>query len=182
MAEVQSMPLDYNDVLRAQRGGFSFELCNRNAYLAEKAAIKPPTAMKSSTTICGVICKDESQAQPEKPEEPKVEAPDPLGIRAMFKEMNIHTLSNDLRTVSSDVHTLSTDFTESKNDVRILQDWCQQCLDDLDERTATAFAASVDMIEKVEERVDEIEQDQEDQKREVGRHADDIKELKEAIE
>merc|ERR1711865_717302 len=27
-------------------------------YLAEKAAIKPPTAMKSGTTICGVIVKD----------------------------------------------------------------------------------------------------------------------------
>jgi len=27
-------------------------------YLAEKAAIKPPTAMKTGTTICGVICKD----------------------------------------------------------------------------------------------------------------------------
>eukprot|EP00448_Togula_jolla_P003602 CAMPEP_0170612122 /NCGR_PEP_ID=MMETSP0224-20130122/23555_1 /TAXON_ID=285029 /ORGANISM="Togula jolla, Strain CCCM 725" /LENGTH=45 /DNA_ID= /DNA_START= /DNA_END= /DNA_ORIENTATION= len=35
---------DYLDVLQTQRGGFSFELCKRNAYLASKAQIKPPTA------------------------------------------------------------------------------------------------------------------------------------------
>merc|ERR1711972_958881 len=32
--------------------------CQRNAYLAAKADIKPPTAMKSGTTICGVKLKD----------------------------------------------------------------------------------------------------------------------------
>jgi predicted RecB family endonuclease len=100
--------------------------------------------------------------------------PDPFGIRAMFKEMNIHTLA-------AKVDTLSAEFATSKNDVRILQDWCQQSLDDLEERTATAFEKSVDMIGKVEERVDEIEQEQEDQKKEVGRHSDDIQALKEAI-
>lgn len=46
------------DVLQEQRGGFSFENCKRNAYLADKAGVKPPTAMKSGTTICGVVCKD----------------------------------------------------------------------------------------------------------------------------
>jgi len=49
---------DYLDVIQAQRGGFSFELCKRNAYLAAQANIKPPTAMKSGTTICGVQLKD----------------------------------------------------------------------------------------------------------------------------
>merc|ERR1712217_353709 len=29
-----------------------------NLYLAEKAGIKPPTAMKTGTTICGVVCAD----------------------------------------------------------------------------------------------------------------------------
>jgi len=51
-------PKDYLDVLEEQRGGFSFELCKRNAYLAAKANIKPPTAMKSGTTICGITLKD----------------------------------------------------------------------------------------------------------------------------
>jgi len=51
-------PQDYLDVIQHQRGGFSFELCRRNAYLAAKANIKPPTAMKSGTTICGVQLKD----------------------------------------------------------------------------------------------------------------------------
>merc|ERR1719258_623381 len=51
-------PQDYLDVMQQQRGGFSFELCKRNAYLASKANIKPPTAMKSGTTICGVQLKD----------------------------------------------------------------------------------------------------------------------------
>uniref|UniRef100_A0A6U6S2W2 Proteasome subunit beta n=1 Tax=Zooxanthella nutricula TaxID=1333877 RepID=A0A6U6S2W2_9DINO len=57
MVEVKE-PEDYVDVLHAQRGGFSFELCKRNAYLAKSAGIKPPTAMKSGTTICGVQLKD----------------------------------------------------------------------------------------------------------------------------
>mmetsp|Transcript_82395 Transcript_82395/g.191359 ORF Transcript_82395/g.191359 Transcript_82395/m.191359 type:complete len:278 (-) Transcript_82395:133-966(-) len=57
MVEVKE-PQDYLDVLRQQRGGFSFELCKRNAYLASKANVKPPTAMKTGTTICGVQLKD----------------------------------------------------------------------------------------------------------------------------
>jgi len=51
-------PEDYLDVLDSQRGGFSFELCQRNAYLAAQGDIKPPTAMKSGTTICGIQLKD----------------------------------------------------------------------------------------------------------------------------
>eukprot|EP00929_Paragymnodinium_shiwhaense_P104996 TRINITY_DN6985_c0_g2_i1.p1 TRINITY_DN6985_c0_g2~~TRINITY_DN6985_c0_g2_i1.p1 ORF type:complete len:281 (+),score=87.30 TRINITY_DN6985_c0_g2_i1:77-919(+) len=58
MAEVERAPQDYLDVLNQKRGGFSFENCQRNAYLADKAGIKPPTAMKSGTTICGVQLKD----------------------------------------------------------------------------------------------------------------------------
>jgi len=57
MASVK-VPQDYLDVLQMHRGGFDFENCNRNKYLAEKTGIKPPTAMKSGTTICGVVCKD----------------------------------------------------------------------------------------------------------------------------
>lgn len=49
---------DYLDVFQAQRGGFSFELCKRNAYLASKADIRPPAAMKTGTTICGIQLKD----------------------------------------------------------------------------------------------------------------------------
>jgi len=58
MAVVVKEPEDYLEVLQQQRGGFSFELCKRNAYLAKQAGIKPPTAMKSGTTICGVQLKD----------------------------------------------------------------------------------------------------------------------------
>jgi 20S proteasome subunit beta 2 len=57
MADIK-IPADYLDVLEMHRGGFNFEDCPRNAYLAEKAGIKPPTAMKSGTTICGVVCAD----------------------------------------------------------------------------------------------------------------------------
>jgi len=49
---------DYLDVYEQQRGGFSFELCKRNAYLAANASIRPPAAMKSGTTICGIQLKD----------------------------------------------------------------------------------------------------------------------------
>jgi len=56
MVEVKE-PQDYLEVLQSQRGGFSFELCKRNAYLATKA-ITLPTAKKTGTTICGIICKD----------------------------------------------------------------------------------------------------------------------------
>jgi len=55
--EVQ-VPQNYREVLESQRGGFSFENCARNSYLARQAGIKLPTAMKSGTTICGVVCKD----------------------------------------------------------------------------------------------------------------------------
>lgn len=60
MSDVASVPVpnDYLDVLQSQRGGFSFENCSRNKYLADKAGIKPPTAMKSGTTICGIQLKD----------------------------------------------------------------------------------------------------------------------------
>jgi len=57
MAEIKEAE-DYLDVLQQQRGGFSFELCKRNAYLASKSGIKHPAAMKSGTTICGVQLKD----------------------------------------------------------------------------------------------------------------------------
>lgn len=57
MVEVEE-PQDYLDVFQSQRGGFSFENCKRNAYLAAQANIKPPTAMKSGTTICGIQLKD----------------------------------------------------------------------------------------------------------------------------
>jgi 20S proteasome subunit beta 2 len=52
------VPRDYLDVFEANRGGFDFENCERNRYLAEKTQIKPPTAMKTGTTICGVVVKD----------------------------------------------------------------------------------------------------------------------------
>mmetsp|Transcript_22801 Transcript_22801/g.53248 ORF Transcript_22801/g.53248 Transcript_22801/m.53248 type:complete len:281 (+) Transcript_22801:101-943(+) len=59
MAEVTSLkvPQDYLDVWQGQRGGFSFELCERNAYLKEKGDVKPFTAKKTGTTICGVVVK-----------------------------------------------------------------------------------------------------------------------------
>jgi 20S proteasome subunit beta 2 len=52
------VPQDYLDVFQMHRGGFDYENCERNIYLAEKCGIKPPTAMKSGTTICGVVCAD----------------------------------------------------------------------------------------------------------------------------
>jgi len=48
---------DYIDIFESQRGGFSFELCKRNAVLAGKN-IRPPAALKSGTTICGIALKD----------------------------------------------------------------------------------------------------------------------------
>ena len=38
------------------KGGFSFELCGRNAYLENKG-IKPPRFTKTGTTIAGLIFK-----------------------------------------------------------------------------------------------------------------------------
>jgi len=52
------VPQNYLETMQMHRGGFNFEDCTRNAYLREKAVIKPPTAMKSGTTICGVVCAD----------------------------------------------------------------------------------------------------------------------------
>lgn len=41
-----------------EQGGFSFENCKRNAYLASKAGFKMPKANKTGTTIAGIIFKD----------------------------------------------------------------------------------------------------------------------------
>jgi 20S proteasome subunit beta 2 len=57
MVQVQE-PQDYLDVLQSHRGGFDFENCTRNAFLGSQAGVKPPTAMKSGTTICGIQLKD----------------------------------------------------------------------------------------------------------------------------
>lgn len=57
MASIK-VPTDYLDVLQMHRGGFNFDDCARNEFLREKGCVKPPTAMKSGTTICGVVCKD----------------------------------------------------------------------------------------------------------------------------
>lgn len=57
MVCVPSAPQDYLDVLDSQRGGFSFENCKRNAYLAEKG-MPVKAAMKTGTTICGIQLKD----------------------------------------------------------------------------------------------------------------------------
>jgi len=59
MAEAAAkVPADYLDTFQASRGGFSFDNCERNKFLADAAKIKPPTAMKSGTTICGIMLKD----------------------------------------------------------------------------------------------------------------------------
>ncbi len=96
-------------------------------------------------------------------------------IQDMFTKMNLHTMSKRF-------DTFSNRFDDLRNEIRTLEDWCQNTINDLDERTATAFATSVDMIDKVEERIDEVEQEQEDQKRVTEGNTNDIKELKEAIE
>jgi len=57
MASIK-VPTDYLDVLEMHRGGFNFEECNRNTMLRSKVDTKTPTAMKSGTTICGVVCAD----------------------------------------------------------------------------------------------------------------------------
>jgi archaellum component FlaC len=105
----------------------------------------------------------------------KEEALDPFGIRAMFKEMNLHTLSSEIRQVK-------TTLGESKNDVRILQDWCQESFDDLEARTAAGFENCGEMIEKVEEGIDKVKEEQKGQRKELQKHAEDLKALKEALE
>jgi 20S proteasome subunit beta 2 len=57
MADIK-VPQDYLDVMQMHRGGFNYDNCDRNQWLAEQSGIKPPTAMKSGTTICGVVCAD----------------------------------------------------------------------------------------------------------------------------
>ena len=114
---------------------------NRFIFAPKPEARIPPLVKQEEVTQKHTETNDESHAQLGKIEEPKVESPDLFGIKALFKEMNLHTLSDDVRT-------LSTEFAKSKNDVRVLQDWCQQCLDELENRTSKAFEISVDMIGK----------------------------------
>lgn len=44
--------------LEAPSRGFDFSLCQRNERLVVGSGYKPPTFMKTGTTICGCICKD----------------------------------------------------------------------------------------------------------------------------
>ena len=37
------------------KGGFSFDLCKRNEMLMNKGGLKPPTYLKTGTTIVGLI-------------------------------------------------------------------------------------------------------------------------------
>jgi 20S proteasome subunit beta 2 len=43
---------------RDEQGGFSFELCARDAALQKEAGVPAPIAMKTGTTIVGVVAKD----------------------------------------------------------------------------------------------------------------------------
>jgi len=49
--------MDLNGVRDIPKGGFNFDNCKRNADLL-KAGFKPPTAVKTGTTIAGIIFKD----------------------------------------------------------------------------------------------------------------------------
>lgn len=46
-----------DSTLPIPRGGFSFDLCNRNEFL-QKQGMKEPISKKTGTTICGLIFKD----------------------------------------------------------------------------------------------------------------------------
>lgn len=45
-------------IKQEENGGFSFENCKRNAYLASKSGLQVPRAVKTGTTIAGVVFKD----------------------------------------------------------------------------------------------------------------------------
>lgn len=49
------MELDYLKTLPL--GGFNYDNCIRNKALTESGMAQPPKAMKTGTTICGVVCK-----------------------------------------------------------------------------------------------------------------------------
>uniref|UniRef100_A0A0G4I119 Proteasome subunit beta n=1 Tax=Chromera velia CCMP2878 TaxID=1169474 RepID=A0A0G4I119_9ALVE len=49
--------MDYVDAINVQRSGFSFDAVRRNEMLLQNG-LKPFKAMKTGTTICGVVCKD----------------------------------------------------------------------------------------------------------------------------
>ena len=66
----------------------------------------------------------------------------------MLKKRNIYTLSNR--------------FEDHRQSIRTIEAWCQNSIKDLENRITSAFATSVDMIDKVEEIIEEVEQQQED--------------------
>lgn len=50
--------MDYVELLKENRGGFSFDNVSRNAMFSKDDKLTPPTTLKTGTTICGVVCKD----------------------------------------------------------------------------------------------------------------------------
>jgi hypothetical protein len=89
--------------------------------------------------------------------------------------MNLHTLASEIKQVK-------TTLGESKNDVRILQDWCQESFDDLESRTAAGFVNCEEKFEDVKAGIDKIKEEQKGQRKESQRQAEDLKALKEALE
>jgi len=51
------MQMSQENITTIPRGGFSFDLCKRNEFLA-KQGMKEPISKKTGTTICGLIYKD----------------------------------------------------------------------------------------------------------------------------
>lgn len=51
---------DYLDIIQNARGGFNFDNCERNVQLCQKllGKTKFPTAKKTGTTICGIVCRE----------------------------------------------------------------------------------------------------------------------------
>ena len=50
--------MSYIDNYIQSKGGFNFDLVNRNAVLTDKMHLKQPPFTKTGTTIIGLICKD----------------------------------------------------------------------------------------------------------------------------
>ena len=71
-------------------------------------------------------------------------------------------------------------------DLRTLEGWVENIIDNLEERVTSAFATHQDMIDNVEDRVDEMQKTHKEHKEESDehfkKHNKAIKELKKAIE
>ena len=100
-------------------------------------------------------------------------------IEVALAKMGLHNTDRNVSKVKSHM-------VELQADIRTLEGWVQELVDNLEGRVTQAFAAQLIMIDEVEDKVDEFHTTQKEQNNKfdsiIKKHNDEPKALKKAVE